>query len=163
MNPCPCGFLGHPERACIDPPSAIARYRRRLSGPLLDRIDLVVPIAPSNVEPQGRTGESSEAIRARIEAARARQRKRLVGTPWRTNAEIPADAGAIDRLCPLDGKAASLLRELVRVRRLSPRAQHRLRRVARTLADLREPPDAREGPLVADDLAQAAAMRCLPE
>ena len=163
MNPCPCGFLGHPERACVDPPSAIARYRRRLSGPLLDRIDLVVPIAPSNVEPSAHAGERSEAIRARIDAARARQRRRLVGTTWRTNAEIPADAGAIDRLCPLDAKAAVLLRELVRVRRLSPRAQHRLRRVARTLADLREPPDAIDGPLAPEDIAQAAAMRCLPE
>lgn len=129
----------------------------------MDRIDLVVPIAPSNVEPAMKAGENSDAIRARIDAARARQRRRLVGTQWRTNAEIPADAGAIDRLCPLDAKAAALLRELVRVRRLSPRAQHRLRRVARTLADLREPPDASDGPLSPEDVAQAAAMRCLPE
>lgn len=165
MNPCPCGFHGHPERACIDPPTAVARYRRRLSGPLLDRIDLVVPIAPSprTSDADATPGESSETIRARIEAARVRQRRRLEGTPWRTNAEIPADAGAIARLCPLEAKAAALLRELVRVRRLSPRAQHRLRRVARTLADLREPPDARDAPLSADDVAQAAAMRCLPD
>jgi magnesium chelatase family protein len=165
MNPCPCGYHGDPERACIDPPTAIARYRRRLSGPLLDRIDLVVPIAraqPQELE-HDEPGESSEGIRARIDAARARQRRRLVGTPWRTNAEIPADAGAIDRLCPLDAKAAILLRELARIRRLSPRAQHRLRRVARTLADLREPADAADARLGADDLARAAAMRCLPE
>ncbi len=163
MNPCPCGYLGHPERACIDPATAIARYRRRLSGPLMDRIDLVVPIVPQPGDaPDLPEGEGSPSIRARIDDARARQQLRLAGTPWRTNAEIPADAGAIETHCALEASARALLRELVRVRRLSPRAQHRLRRVARTIGDLRPDRDP-TAPLSADEVAQAAAMRCLPD
>lgn len=164
MNPCPCGYLGHPDRACIDPPTAIARYRRRLSGPLADRIDLMVSVAPQSFEAAEGSGpgESSAVISARVAVARARQRVRLQGTPWSSNAEIPADAGMIETLCPLDAEARKLMRELVRVRRLSPRAQHRMRRVARTIADLC--PDAPvEGPLSADVLAQAAALRLVPE
>jgi magnesium chelatase family protein len=163
MNPCPCGYLGHPDRACVDPPAVVARYRRKLSGPLLDRIDLVVPIAPSRLELDGDGGESSASIRERIAAARVRQRERLAGTPWRTNAEIPADAGAIDRFCPLEPAARRMLGDLARVRRLSPRAQHRLRRVALTLADLREPDGVLAHALAEEDLARAAALRCLPE
>lgn len=163
MNPCPCGYLGHPERACIDPATAVARYRRRLSGPLMDRVDLVVPIVPQASDaPDPAEGESTAEIRARIDAARARQQLRLVGTAWRTNAEIPADAGAIEQLCALDRPGRALLRELVRVRRLSPRAQHRLRRVARTIADLRPERDP-TAPLGADEVARAAALRCLPD
>ncbi len=163
MNPCPCGYLGHPERVCIDPATAVARYRRRLSGPLMDRVDLVVPIVPQSGDaPDLPEGESSAAIRGRIDAARARQRERLVGTPWRTNAEIPADAGAIETHCPLEPPARTLLRDLVRIRRLSPRAQHRLRRVARTLADLHHDRDPNAA-ITADELAQAAALRCLPD
>jgi len=164
MNPCPCGYLGHPDRACVDPQAAVARYRRKLSGPLLDRIDLVVPIVPSRIDfDDDAAGESSAAIRERIAATRARQLQRLLGTPWRTNAEIPADAGAIDRYCPLAAAARLMLRELARVRRLSPRAQHRLRRVARTIADLREPDGPLDGVIGEEDLARAAALRCLPE
>jgi magnesium chelatase family protein len=163
MNPCPCGFHGHPDRACVDPPAVVARYRRKLSGPLLDRIDHVVPIAPSRVSLDGEGGESSAAIRDRIAATRARQRERLADTPWRTNAEIPADAGAIDRFCALAPAARRMLADLARVRRLSPRAQHRLRRVARTIADLGDPDGAPERALGEEDVARAAALRCLPE
>jgi magnesium chelatase family protein len=162
MNPCPCGFLGHPERACVDPPAVVARYRRKLSGPLLDCIDLVVPIAPSRIDLDAEGGERSAAIRARVAVARERQRERLRDTPWRTNAEIPADAGAIDRFCPLEPAGRQLLADLARVRRLSPRAQHRLRRVARTLRDL-DPDGADDGALTDADVARAAALRCLPE
>jgi magnesium chelatase family protein len=162
MNPCPCGYHGHPERACIDPPTAIARYRRRLSGPLADRIDLVVPVAPQTFDAAEASGpaEPTAVIRQRVARARARQKARLAGTGWATNAEIPADAGMIETLCPLDADARKLMRELVRLRRLSPRAQHRMRRVARTIADLRDDGD---GVLSAEVLAQAAALRLLPE
>jgi len=163
MNPCPCGYLGHPERACTDPATAIARYRRRLSGPLMDRIDLVVPIVPCSTDaPDLPEGESSADIRTRIDAARVRQGLRLAGTPWRTNAEIPADAGAIEVHCALTTAARMLLRELTKVRRLSPRAQHRLRRVARTIADLQFDRDP-TGALGPAEIAQAAALRCLPD
>jgi magnesium chelatase family protein len=163
MNPCPCGYLGHPERACTDPATAVAKYRRRLSGPLMDRIDLVVPIVPQSGDaPDLPEGESSADIRSRIDAARVRQGLRLAGTRWRTNAEIPADAGAIEQHCALVPAARVLLRELVKVRRLSPRAQHRLRRVARTIADLQVDRDP-TAPLRPDDVAQAAALRSLPD
>ncbi|MFO0636196.1 MAG: YifB family Mg chelatase-like AAA ATPase [Nannocystaceae bacterium] len=165
MNPCPCGYLGHPERACVDPPTAVARYRRRLSGPLLDRIDLVVPVQPVGAElfDEPTAPESSAEVAARIEAARARQRERLADSGWHANAQIAAEAGAIETLCPLRPAARTLLRDVVRTRRLSPRAQHRLRRVAQTLADLAVVTGQGRGDIDELELAQAAALRCLPE
>ncbi|MEX1368759.1 MAG: ATP-binding protein, partial [Nannocystaceae bacterium] len=138
MNPCPCGFLGHPQRACVCSPPSVARYLSRVSGPLLDRLDLVVPIVPprEGVELAAEPGEGSGMIRERIRRARAQQARRLAETAWRTNAEVPARAGAIERLCALAPKAEHLLGRIAQIRHLSPRSQHRLRRVARTLADL---------------------------
>ena len=160
MNPCPCGYLGHPERACTCPPTAVARYRRRLSGPLLDRIDLVIAVAPVSLDALEDTTptESSAEVAARIEEARARQRARLAATRWRCNAEVAAEAGAVEQCCPLTTSARGLLREVVRARRLSPRAQHRMRRLAQTLADLHGATIVGEA-----ELATAAALRCLPE
>ncbi len=163
MNPCPCGYLGHPERSCVDPATAVQRYQQRLSGPLLDRIDLVVPVQPSTAEELGRrrAGESSAAIRGRVAAARALQRRRLAGTRFRCNAEIPASDGAIELLCALTPGAERLLLALAKQRCLSPRALHRLRRVARTIADLGDgDPDA---PIGEPHLAEAAHLRRLPE
>jgi magnesium chelatase family protein len=165
MNPCPCGYLGHPKRNCIDSLPAILRYQQKLSGPLLDRIDLLVPIVPATSEEMAERepGERSALLRERIARARARQRDRLRSTPYRTNAEIPAHNGAIDRFCPLSPEAERLLRSLTKTRSLSPRAQHRLRRVALTLSDMHAddaPIDRAIGP---DDLAQAAHMRRLPD
>lgn len=137
MNPCPCGYLGHPKRACICPPATVARYLGRVSGPLLDRLDLVVPIvAPPATAAVAGEGDSTRVVRERIVQARRRQAERLAGTPWRTNAEVPARGGALDRFCALTDGAATLLGRLARQRPLSLRGQHRLRRVARTLADL---------------------------
>lgn len=138
MNPCPCGYLGHPTRACVCSPHAVSRYLSKISGPLLDRLDLVVPIAPppSSKDLAPQRGDSSAVVRARIVRARELQAQRLAETPWRTNADIPARAGALERLCALVPKAERLLDRLAETRQLSPRAQHRLRRVARTLADL---------------------------
>jgi magnesium chelatase family protein len=129
----------------------------------MDRIDLVVPIVPQGGDaPDLPEGETTAEIRARIDAARVRQSLRLAGTRWRTNAEIPADAGAIELHCAMTSSARMLLRELVKVRRLSPRAQHRLRRVARTIADLQVDRDP-TAPLQPTEIAQAAALRCLPD
>lgn len=165
MNPCPCGYLGHPERSCVDPVAAVHRYQQRLSGPLLDRIDLVVPLQPTKLEDLLRAprGEPSQDVRARIELARQRQSRRLAGTRWRTNAEIPVEGGAIERLCPLSADAETLLLDLSKVRHLSPRAQHRLRRVARTIADLRRPDSTLDDPIQASDIAEAAHLRRLPD
>lgn len=160
MNPCPCGFAGHKERTCVDTPAAVQRYQQRVSGPLLDRIDVMVSVRPaSSADLQGRRGgETSAAIRERVVLARARQAERLRGTPWRTNAEVPAADGVIERLLPLRDDAERLLTSLVQERGLSPRGQHRLRRVARTIADLRRERDPAE-PITEEDLAEALHLR----
>ncbi len=164
MNPCPCGFLGHPERVCTDSPAAVQRYQSRVSGPFLDRVDLVVPVTPLSQEELANTGpgETSAAVRERILAARVRQRERLTDTPWANNAEIPATGQAVERLCPLTEDANKLLLGLARRRNLSMRALHRMRRVARTIQDLdREmSPDL---PIDVKAVSLAARLRRLPD
>ena len=167
MNPCPCGWLGHPERVCIDSPRAVQRYQGRVSGPFIDRMDLVVPVAAPTVDERERLaargpGEASAVVRARIVAARARQRQRLAATPWACNAEIPACGGEIERLCPLRDDAAQLLTALAQRRSLSMRAVHRLRRVARTIADL-DPSTPTDAAVPVAAVALAARLRKLPD
>jgi magnesium chelatase family protein len=164
MNPCPCGFLGHPERVCTDSPSAVQRYQNRVSGPFLDRMDLVVPVTPLTREELANApfGEPSEYVRARIIAARARQAERLVSTPWERNAEIPATGQAVERLCPMTSDAHKLLLGLALRRNLSMRAIHRLRRVARTIADL-DPDIDPSAPIGVEAVAYAARLRRLPD
>lgn len=136
-NPCPCGWAGSKLRECTCSAIAIERYRARLSGPLLDRIDLHIPVPPvaltelRSAEP----GESSAAVRARVEEARARQRTRLA--PWglATNAEMSSTATRAT--CSLSTAAEAHLTRLVDARRwLSARAIDRIIKVARTIADL---------------------------
>lgn len=135
-----------------------------MSGPFLDRMDLVVPMVPSTpaqlaaAEP----GESTELLRTRIEQARQRQAMRLAGTGIRTNAEIPARGDLLQRLAPLSNAAARLLESMSLKHRLSPRAQHRLRRVALTLQDLTD--DAPVGAAISvAAMAQALQLRRLPD
>nr|WP_263429350.1 YifB family Mg chelatase-like AAA ATPase [Nannocystis pusilla] len=165
MNPCPCGFLGHPDRTCVDAPSAVARYQQRVSGPLLDRVDVAVAVTPSKPEELQAADppETTATVRARVATARARQAARLRGTPWRTNAEVPAAAGSIERLCALTPSAERLLAATAERRGWSLRAQHRLRRVARTLADLAEDDRCPRDPATEADVAQALHLRALPE
>lgn len=164
MNPCPCGYLGHPERTCTDSIAAVQRYQSRISGPFLDRMDLVVPVhpVPSQVLCAREPGESSAAVRVRIGGARSRQAERLAQTPWRTNAEIPARDRTIERLCPLEPEAERLLLGVARQRNLSPRALHRLRRVALTLADLAAGDSPVGAAIPAEAVARAAHLRELP-
>jgi magnesium chelatase family protein len=162
MNPCPCGFLGHPQRACIDGVAAVQRYVGRVSGPLLDRFDLVVPLAPGATGAvPSEPGDPSSVVRDRVARARRRQSVRLRGSPWRTNAEIPADGGALERLCPLSSGARRLLERIVDAHALSPRAAHRLRRVALTLRDLDDAPS--DAALSDKELAVALQLRRLPD
>jgi magnesium chelatase family protein len=166
MNPCPCGWLGHPDRSCTDSARAIERYQQRISGPFVDRLDLIVPVAPSPPEvlEAGGPVESSAEIRVRIEVARRRQARRLEATPWRLNAHVPAGGDALRTLIPMTAAAEALLSRVARSQQLSPRAQHRIRRVARTLADLTEAEaDASERPIDAPDLARAVHLRRPPE
>ncbi len=132
MNPCPCGYLGHPRRACRCTPDAIARYQGRISGPLLDRIDLQlnVPATPADTLLGAPDGEPSAAIAARIASARQRQLARQ----GRANALL--DVAGIERHCRPDAAAAALLRAAIEKLDWSARAYHRVLKVARTIADL---------------------------
>jgi magnesium chelatase family protein len=136
-NPCPCGWYRSGVRDCRCDDSAIARYTARLSGPLLDRIDLQVGVRPvpwRELEGETPPGEASAAVRARVMAARERQRVRLAPLSLRTNAEIPL--AALERLVEASADARALLARAVDRLALSARAAHRALRVARTIADL---------------------------
>jgi len=133
MNPCPCGYLGDPQGRCRCTAEQVARYRARISGPLLDRIDLQleVPRLPAErLTAPGSPAEPSAAVRARVERARARQRQRA----GCTNAAL--DTGALERHCPLDDHGRQLVTQAMHRLSLSARAYHRILKVARTIADL---------------------------
>jgi magnesium chelatase family protein len=136
MNPCPCGFLGHPRRACTCTPQQTSRYAGRLSGPLRDRLDLVVHVAALSAADlaSAPTGEPTAPVRARVVAARARQAARADGVAARTNAEL--EGQALRAVCALDSDAAALLAEASARFALSARSHDRLLKVARTAADL---------------------------
>jgi len=138
MNPCRCGYLGDADQACSRAPKCGADYQARLSGPLLDRFDLIVPVQGVSASDLGlpRASEGSADIAARVHTARQRQRDRYAHiTPsMRTNAE--ADGDILDSAAPLDSAARVLLEEAVQKMRLSARGYHRILRVSRTIADL---------------------------
>jgi magnesium chelatase family protein len=138
MNPCPCGYYGDTRRACTCPEAAVSRYQRRISGPLLDRLDLFVDVPRVEfAELTGApTGERSAAVQARVVEARARQLERLRETPYVTNAEMgPLE---VRRFCQesLAPDAQPLLAAAAERLGLSARAFHRVLKVARTIADL---------------------------
>jgi magnesium chelatase family protein len=138
MNPCPCGHLGDPAHACRCEPVAVERYRSRVSGPLLDRIDihLNVPAVPyGELTGDGPGAEPSAAIRARVERARERQRARFRGEPG-VYANAHMTARQVRRYCRLSPEVERLLRGAVERLGLSARAYHRVLKLARTIADL---------------------------
>ncbi|SFM15351.1 YifB family Mg chelatase-like AAA ATPase [Nitrosomonas communis] len=132
MNPCPCGYLGHYGGKCRCTPDQIARYRGKISGPLLDRIDMQieVPAVPKKDLLQQGTGESSRMIRTRVEAARQYQLVRQNGT----NAGLRVHE--IDQHCQLDEQSKQLLEHAFSRLNISARAYHRILKLARTIADL---------------------------
>lgn len=132
MNPCPCGYLGHANGKCRCTPDQVARYRSKISGPLLDRIDLQieVPALPQEDLTRDTPGESSAAIRARVAAAHALQIERQ----GRPNARL--STREIDGHCAPDAKGADMLKQAISRLGLSARAYHRVLKVARTIADL---------------------------
>ncbi len=155
-NPCPCGFLGDLQRACRCTPRQVERYRARLSGPLLDRIDLQVqvPAVPWRELGDHRRGEPSAAVAVRVLEARNRQKVRFGPDGPRLNAEMgPADIGRWSRP-PEDAK--KLLERAARTLGLTARAYHRILRVARTIADLEGAEE-----LAAHHVAEAVAYRVL--
>ena len=136
MNPCPCGYYGHPTRPCTCSPGAVSRYLSRISGPLLDRLDLHVEVAPvdyadlSSSLPQ----ERSAQVRARVTAARQIQSQRYQGTGITCNAKITA--AMLPKVCPLSDQANQLLKTAFERLSLSARAYDRILKTARTIADL---------------------------
>ena len=136
MNPCPCGYLGDPKHNCRCTPTQIQRYRARISGPLLDRIDLHVEapaLSMSELRSEA-TGESSELIRKRTEAARSRQRRRFQGSSTSANARM--SHAQIRTHCQLPTRLGDLLQSAMEQLHLSARAYDRILKVALTLADL---------------------------
>ncbi len=137
MNPCQCGFYGDPKRECRCSPNQIQRYRNRVSGPLLDRIDIHVEVpAIAYKEMRGEaTGEPSEKIRARVEGARAIQRSRFASRP-RVHCNARMGPKEIREFCQLDESSHELLKMAMNELNLSARAYDRILKVARTIADL---------------------------
>jgi magnesium chelatase family protein len=137
MNPCPCGFLGDRIRSCTCSSLQVQRYRSRLSGPLLDRIDMHIEVPAVQVkELIGQpSGETSAAIRERVNRARVRQRQRFSGSAkLYCNAQMSAKE--VKKFCRLDPASADLLNQSITRLGLSARAYHRILKIALTIADL---------------------------
>jgi magnesium chelatase family protein len=136
MNPCPCGYLGSGVRACRCGRQQVERYQGRVSGPMLDRIDLRVEVGqvPADQIDAGGVRETSEAVRLRVNAARRLQQARYKGLDMNCNAQI--GARQLGRFCALNPSATRLLNQAVARMGLSMRGRDRVRKVARTIADL---------------------------
>jgi len=159
MNPCRCGYYGDPNHTCTCTPEQVRRYLSKISGPLLDRIDIQVEVPAvtyDEMADKSRSGESSAAIRERVNAARrfARERAEKLGLAARSNAGIPPKE--IATLCPLEPAAESLLRDAFEKLGMSARGHDRVLRVARTIADLAGSPT-----IAATHIAEAIQYRSL--
>lgn len=158
MNPCRCGYFGHPTRKCTCSPQEVKRYISRISGPLLDRIDIEVELPSISYEElsaKEKTGESSDAIRARVVRARAFAAERMRGEAGVfCNAQL--DAAGIRKYCITDGAADAMLRAAYDRMGLSARGYDRIMRVARTIADL-----AQSECIHTEHIAEAVQLRSL--
>jgi magnesium chelatase family protein len=136
MNPCPCGYYGDPVRECTCSLSTISRYQKRISGPLMDRIDIHIEVPRVDYQKltDTRLGEPSEAIRARVEQAREVQRSRFADTELSSNADM--GPGEVRKICQLDEAGRGLVRAAMQQLQMSARAFHRILKLARTIADL---------------------------
>lgn len=157
MNPCPCGFFGDLKRECRCNPNQVRNYRQRISGPLLDRIDIhvEVPLIEFRELARSEGGESSEAIRGRVEAARQVQARRFAGSPGAaTNSAM--SSRQLKEHCTIDEPSRALLEEVMTAQNFSARAHDRILKVARTIADL-----AGSAEITADHLLEAVNFRTL--
>ena len=138
QNPCPCGYLGSGYKECICTPTQIMKYQKRISGPLLDRIDLCIEVPRVKIEKLSseKVAEASKEVRKRVILAKDHQRKRFAGTKIKANAEMKAND--IKKYCQIDEQTKKLLNLAVERLGLSARAYHRILRLARTIADLSE-------------------------
>ena len=136
MNPCPCGYFGDAVKECTCNPATVTRYQKRISGPLLDRVDIHIEVPRVEFEKlaDDRTGELARVVRERVEAARAHQRSRFEGTELTSNADM--GPGEVRRYCALDDPSRALVRQAMTQLQLTARAFHRVLKLARTIADL---------------------------
>ncbi|MES2417570.1 MAG: YifB family Mg chelatase-like AAA ATPase [Bacteroidota bacterium] len=157
MNPCNCGFFNHPSRQCTCAPGAVQKYLSKISGPLLDRIDLHVEVTPVNFNAlaSSRAAEKSSEIRARVMKARAWQEKRFVDDKYlHFNAQMGSNR--VRQLCEIDETGQSLIKQAMEKLGLSARAYDRILKVARTIADLAD-----SETIEAEHLAEAIQYRSL--
>jgi magnesium chelatase family protein len=156
MNPCPCGFLTDPQKECVCTPLQIQRYRSKVSGPLLDRIDIQVEVPTLRYQELATkdAGESSDVIRQRVNAARVLQLKRFEKTKLHSNAQM--GTREIKRYCPVKEDAEKLLETAINKLGLSARAYSRVLKVGRTIADLAGSED-----IHASHIAEAIQYRSL--
>ncbi len=151
MNPYPCSYLGDPSGRCRCAAEQVQRYRVKISGPLLDRIDIQIEVPRLPFEQlQGEPGEASAVVRKRVEAAQQRQRKRN----RKLNSVL--NNKEIDKFCTITEKDKRLLHQVMERFQLSARAYHRILKVARTIADLEE-----TGQITTAHLTEAIGYRCL--
>lgn len=157
MNPCPCGFYNHPERECSCPPGAVQKYLNKISGPLLDRIDLHVEVTPIsyNELTSAKAEESSSVIRSRVIQAGERQSERFRDHPG-IYANAQMDSSLLKKICLLNAGGSALLRSAMEKLNLSARAYDRILKVARTVADL-----AGSDEIKTEHLAEAIQYRSL--
>lgn len=136
INPCPCGYRDDPTHTCDCTPQQLINYQKKLSGPILDRIDLhvTVPAVPVSELSQTASAEPSEAIRQRVIAARQRQQERYQGATIHVNSELSTKT--IAKYCPLSPEAQALLEKAVDTLKLSARSYHKVIKIARTISDL---------------------------
>lgn len=136
MNPCPCGYFGHPTRPCICKPRYVSNYLSKISGPLLDRLDIHIEVPPVDFSDlsSNEKFEKSEAIRNRVNTARKIQTERFKGTNINCNARI--NSSLINKVCAMTDRATSLLKLAFDKMSLSARAYNRILKVSRTIADL---------------------------
>jgi magnesium chelatase family protein len=157
MNPCPCGYYGDTQKACTCASALVTKYQKRISGPLLDRIDIHIEVPRVDYEKLSgdRIGESSEAIRARVQAARNIQLARFSRNEA-SNIVANADmrVGEIRQFCKLQDEGQSLMRAAMTQLNLSARGYHRVLKLARTIADL-----AGSGDIQSVHLAEALQYR----
>jgi magnesium chelatase family protein len=154
MNPCPCGFFEDPARECSCSSTAILRYQKKISGPLMDRIDIHAHVPPIEFDKLAAEapGESSAAVRQRVQSARRRQTERFAGSPIVCNGDMgPAE---VRQFCRLDVATQNLMRTAMAKMHLSARAFHRLLKLARTIADL-----AGAAEIAAENAAEALQYR----